>query len=160
MKMLILRSQHYFLITFTQDALTGNAHQTRKLLGNTTRCLNPVFLLEQRRNYQDGTNLAQKLQRGCTTSKDMLENVWNGIANWQTKRQSNCTTFLIFVWTITKSKSKNGKIKVDCQKFAPKLYSNVCIWYELVDLTFCGQSTNWHDLSQNGLKHVTDDWHD
>ena len=22
------------------------------------------------------------------------------------------------------------------------------------------QSTNWHDLSQNGLKHVTDDWHD
>ena len=30
----------------------------------------------------------------------------------------------------------------------------------MVDLTFCGQSTNWHDLSQNGLKHVTDDWHD
>ena len=28
------------------------------------------------------------------------------------------------------------------------------------DLTFCGQSTNWHDLSQNGLTHVTDDWHD
>ena len=26
--------------------------------------------------------------------------------------------------------------------------------------SFCGQSTNWNDLSQNGLKHVTDDWHD
>ena len=30
----------------------------------------------------------------------------------------------------------------------------------MVDPTLCGQSTNWHDLSQNGLKHVTDDWHD
>ena len=40
---------------------------------------------------------------------------------------------------------------------APMLYQNACTWHELVDLTFCGQSTNWHDLSQNGLKHVTDD---
>ena len=35
-----------------------------------------------------------------------------------------------------------------------------CIWHELEDLTFCRQSTNWHELSQDGLKHVTDDWHD
>ena len=37
-----------------------------KLLDNTTMCLNPVFLLEQLGNYQDETNLAQKLQRGPT----------------------------------------------------------------------------------------------
>ena len=67
--------------------------------------------------------------------------------------------FLIFVLTITKSKRRNWKTKVNCQKFAPILSQNACTWHELVDLTFCGQSTNWHDLSQNGLKHVTDDWH-
>ena len=42
------------------DAPNGNANQTRKLLGNARRCLNPVFLLEQPKNYRDGTNLAQK----------------------------------------------------------------------------------------------------
>ena len=110
--------------------------------------------------YQDGTNLAQKPQRGPTTWKDMLENAWNGIASWRTRRRSNYTKFLILIWTIAKSKRKNWKIKVNCQKFAPILYLNACTWHELVDLTFCGQSTHWHDLSQNGLKHVTDDWHD
>ena len=35
----------------------------------------------------------------------------------------------------------------------------MCSWKELVNQTYCGKSTNWHDLSQNGLKHVTDDWH-
>ena len=106
------------------------------------------------------SNRARKLQRGPTTWRDMLENVWNGIANWQTRRQSNITRFPVLVWTITKFKRKNWKIKVNCQKFAPILYLNACTWHELVDLTFCGQSTNWHDLSQNGLKHVTDVWHD
>ena len=48
-------------------------------------------------NCQDGTNVAQKNQRGPTTWKDMLENAWNGIANWQTKRRSNKTKFLILV---------------------------------------------------------------
>ena len=69
--------------------------------------------------------------------KDTLENAWNGIANWQTKRLNNKTKFLIRVWTITKSERKNW---------------NACTWHEMVDLTFCGQSINWHDLSQNGLK--------
>ena len=37
---------------------------------------------------------------------------------------------------------------------------NACTSHELVDLTFCCLSINWHDLSRDGLKHVTDDWHD
>ena len=57
-------------------------------------------------------------------------------------------------------KKKNRKIKVNCQKFPPILYCSACIWHELVALTFCGQSTYWHDVSQHGLKHVTDDGHD
>ena len=32
-----------------------------------------------------------------TTWKDMLENAWNSIANWQTKRQSNYTRFPVLV---------------------------------------------------------------
>ena len=47
-------------------------------------------------------NFAQKLQHGPTTWKDMPENAWNGIVNWRTKRQSNCTRFPVLVWTITK----------------------------------------------------------
>ena len=110
-----------------------------------------------RKITKDVTNLAQKLQRGPTTWKDMVENAWDGIANWQTRRQRNFSRFPILVWTITRLKRKNWEIEVNCQKFAPILYENACTWHELVDLTFCGQSTNWHDLSQNGRRHVTDD---
>ena len=57
-------------------------------------------------------------------------------------------------------KKKNRRRKVNCRKFALMLSKNACTWHELVDLTFCGQSINWHDRSQNGHKPVTDDWHD
>ena len=90
----------------------------------------------------------------------MLENAWNVIANWQTRKRSNFSRFPVFVWTITKSKRKNWKIKVHCLKFASILFQNAHFWHELVDLTFCGQSIKSHDLSHNGLQHVTDDWHD
>ena len=104
--------------------------------------------------------LRAKLQRGPTMWKDMLGNAWNGLANWRTRRQSNFSRFPVLVWTITKLKRKAWKTKVNCQKFAPILYLNACTLHELVDLTICGPPKNWHDLSQNGLKHVTDDWHD
>ena len=87
--MLILKSQHHILIMFTEDAL----NPTRKSLDNIRKCLHPVFLPEQPKNFQGGSNLAQKLLRGPTTLKDMLENAWNGIANWQTRRHSNYSRF-------------------------------------------------------------------
>ena len=68
---------------------------------------------------------------------------------------SNNTRFPVGVWTITTLKRKNWRKKVNCQKFALILYFNVCTLHE-----FCGQSINWHDLSQDGHKPVTDDWHD
>ena len=92
--------------------------------------MNPVFKLEQLRNYQDGTYFAQKLQLGPTTWKDMLENAWNGIANWKTRRQSKYTRFLVLAWTITKSK-KDWRTKVNCQKFAPTLHLN-CLYLERI----------------------------
>ena len=85
-------------------------------------------------------------ERGPTTWKDMLENAWNGIANWQTKRRSNNTKFLIPVW--------------DDHQIRKEELEMLELGHEMVDLTFCGQSINWQDLSQNGLKHATDDWHD
>ena len=79
------------------------------IIRNIQRSLNHVFLLEQLRNHQDGTNLARKLQRGPTTWKDMIENAWNGIATWRTKRRSNFNKFLILFWTITKGKKNRKK---------------------------------------------------
>ena len=49
-------------------------------------------------------------------------NAWNGLANWQTRRQINFSRFLVFAWTVTKSKRKIWKIEVNCQKFAPILW--------------------------------------
>ena len=87
-----------------------------------------VFLLEQPRKNQDGTNHAQKNQRGPTTWKDMLENAWNGIANRQTRRQSNYTRFPVLVWTTTKLKKEVRSLLQYC-------IQNSCTWHELVDLT-------------------------
>ena len=45
----------------------------------------------------------------------------------------------------------------------PEVCSHIvskCLYLARIDLTFGAQSTNWHDLSQNGLNHVTNDWHD
>ena len=93
-----------------------------KIIGQYNKMFESRISAEATENYQDGTNLEQKLQGGPTTWKDMLENVWNGIANRQTRRQSNYTRFLVLAWTITKSKKKNWKIKVNCQKCVPILY--------------------------------------
>ena len=128
------------------DHVNGTAKQKKNLLDNRARCLNPVFLLEQPRNYQDGTTLAQKLQRGPTTWKDMLASALNDIAGWQTKRQSNNTMFLGTTdWSETRErvwmrqqrrpclddhqiKKEEWKLKVSCQKFDPILYyKNKCL---------------------------------
>ena len=45
-------------------------------------------------------------------------------------------------------------------KFAHKLLWNACTWHELEDQTITGLSTNLQEQSQNGLRHVTDDWQD
>ena len=117
---------------FTQVALNGNANPTRKSLDNTTICLNPIFLLEQPKNYQDRTNLAQKLQRDPATWEDMLENAWNGIANWHTRRLSNYTRFLVLAWTITKSKKEEmeneGELSEVCSHVVFK-----CLYLARVD---------------------------
>ena len=55
--------------------------------------------------------------------------------------------------------SSSAHLVVDCQEFAHKLSRNVCIWHEVVDMISCGQSTGLRDQSQDGPKHVTEDFH-
>ena len=125
------------------------------------KCLNHVFLLEQQKNYQDGKSHMRKLQRRPTTWKDMLKNVWNEIANWQIRGTAVKKRYPVLAWTITKSKKRKSLNQLEnCHKSAHKLSKNDCTWQELVEQTFCRQSTNFRDLSQNGLKLVTDDWPD
>ena len=44
------------------------------------------------------------------------------------------------------------------KSFSERSSWNACTWHELDDLTFCGRSTSLRDQSENGLRHVTDDW--
>ena len=45
-------------------------------------------------------------------------------------------------------------------KYAPKLFWNVCTWHVLEDLIFSGQWTNLHDQLRNGPKPATNAWID
>ena len=46
----------------------------------------------------------------------------------------------------------------NCQKYSLNLFWNAYTWHELEDPIFYGQWTNLHDRSQNGPKHVTNDY--
>ena len=199
-------------------------------MDNTTRCVNPVFLLEQPRNYQDPTN-----PRGKTSawSYDMEGHArkcverYRELANKKTEQlckvshpcfddhQINKEELCNETQTADKQKQaqmknrdRETRMKWDdrstlfpdglrvkapvrsqhhdvCRAHACRettgmttqnfsrspdklenkgelsevcthiVLKNACTSHELVDLTFCGQSTNWHDRSQNGPKHVT-----
>ena len=68
--MWILTNPHHFLMMKTWDALSVNANRMKQLSNKTIRCLNHVFLLGQRRNYQGGKNFTQKQSRVPMTWKD------------------------------------------------------------------------------------------
>ena len=75
-----------------------------------------LFLLEQLQSYLVVWNLTRK---GSLAFLTWRRDVWEGIANWQTKRLSNCTESLLHVLlTINfwKKKKKNWKWLENCQK--------------------------------------------
>ena len=53
-------------------ALNVNANRTKQLQTSTEKCSNHEFLQEELQIFQCGRNLTQKLSRGPTTWKDML----------------------------------------------------------------------------------------
>ena len=89
--------------------------------------------------------------------KDMPVIAWSGIVKWRTKEPSNYITFPLLVWDDHQIKTEEVEDKCE---LAEDSNSNACICNELVDLTFCGQSINWHDLSPEGHKPETDEWRD
>ena len=65
-------------------------------------------------------------KRGPTTWKDRLENAWNGIANWQTRRQSIYTRFLVLSWT-TPNQKKKLENKFELSEFCSHIVSR-CLY--------------------------------
>ena len=83
---LILTNQTHFLITCVRDALRVNANRLKLSLNDVQKCSYHVFLMEEQRKYRDGKNLKHIQWRGPTTWKDMLRNVLNDTAKWQTRK--------------------------------------------------------------------------
>ena len=73
-------------------------------------------------NYLDGTKITQKQLRGPTTWRDTPKSAWKEIANWQTRRQSNCTKFQVLAWIINMSRRRNLNQLENGYTFAHKLY--------------------------------------
>ena len=126
---------HHFLTTKFSDVLNVNANQMNLLLNNTQKCLNHVFLQEQRKNYLCEKNLTQKQLHGPMIWKDTPQNMWKGTTNLRTRKLSNNTKFQVLAWMITNSRKRNLIQLENYMKYAHELFSNACIWQELEDLT-------------------------
>ena len=86
-KMLILTNLRRFSSTSSWDVLNVNANQMKQLLKNTQRCLNHMFLQEQRQNYTGGKIPTQKQLHGPMIWKDMPRSARKDTANWQKVEQ-------------------------------------------------------------------------
>ena len=136
--MWIWKNQHHFLIMKIWDALNVNVNRTKTLSINVEKMFESRISVTAIGNHQSERNLTQKLSRGPTTRKDMRTSAWRGIANWQTKRQSNCTQFQRLARMITTSRRRSWKQSENCPMYVLKSSQNACTWLELVDLTFYG----------------------
>ena len=80
--------------------------------------------------------------------------------NWQTRKWSNFCKVSSPCLDDHQFKQEElesvGELSEVCSHFLKKAST----WHELDDLTFYGRSTNLQEQSQNGLRHVTDDWQD
>ena len=78
-------------------------------------------------NFSGSENFTQKLLRGPTTWKDMLENALSDTASWQIKKWSRFTKFQVFAWMIINSNKKNLNQWENYHKCAHRLSWNA--WY-------------------------------
>ena len=142
-----MTNQHHFLITYTWDALKRECKPNEPSVEQYKDMFEPRTSAGATEKLPGWENLTRKQLRGPTTCKDILKNALKDFANWQTRRRSNCTKFQALAWTIFNSRKRNLNQLENCQKFAHRVSKNACIWHELVNLTFCGQSTNLLDQS-------------
>ena len=130
-----------FLTMFIWVALNENAKRGKMLWTNTEICLSRGSLQEQKKNYLVHGNLAQTSPHGPMILKVIQRNVRSDIASWRTKHTSNCAKLQLHALMTINSKKKNWDLLENCQKFAHRLFENVCIWRALVDL-ICLWSVN------------------
>ena len=108
-------------------------------LDEPTSFLDHVYLGRRQRlkNDQSGKSITQRRLRGPTIWKDMLKNALKDIANWQTKRRSNCTKSQVFAWMIIISRKRNvnqvGELSKVCSQI---VFDILCTWHDLLELTF------------------------
>ena len=95
---------------------------------------------------------------GLTLWKVMPRNVWNDTVSWQIRRLNNSTKYLLHALMTITSKKKKWNLLEICHKYALNFFWYAYAWHVLDDLIFYGQWTNLHDRSQNGPKHVTNDY--
>ena len=141
---------------YTWDVLKDTVKQAKMLLTITEPCLNQEFPQEELKNYH-----ARKIWvslRGPTIWRGMPGNVWNDIVSWQAGQLFNSTKYQLHALTTIISRKNNWNPWENCQKYALRLFWNAYTWHVLEDLIFHGQWINLHDQSQNGQKHVTNDY--
>ena len=68
--------------------------------------------------------------------EDHAKNVWNDIANLRIRRLSNFSKSQRHAWMTVNLKKQKVNQYENCLQSAHILFSNVCVWLELGDLTF------------------------
>ena len=148
----------HFLITKIWDVLNVNANRLKLSSRKYKDVRIANFCWSNWKITRVGKTSRKKQSHGPMTWKDMPGNALRDTVIWQTKKWSNYTKFQIFVWMTINSNRKNLNQWEDYHKYDHKLSWNACSWHELGDQTFHGLSKKWQEQSQNGLRHVTDDW--
>ena len=108
--------------SFLDHVYVLNVSEKRmKQLLNNTRCLNHVFLMEQRKNYRRWQRPHAQTVASSYDMEDMLKIVLNVTVKWQTRKWSNFTKSHVLSWMIIKSSRKNSNLSENIQKFALRL---------------------------------------
>ena len=139
------RSQHYFLNTFTWDALDGSAKQTGKSFGTQKKNVwIPCFCWSNRKiasvEQTSRKSFSVDVRHGRTCS-----NVWNGIANWQ-----SCLCLDDHQIKIEELENK-GELSEMCSHIVLKVFvfgTNWSTWHSVVSqqiVTICHKWTQARD---------------
>ena len=134
---------------------TGMQTTWGHILNSTQKCSNHVFLLEQQKNYRDVRNLTRIQWRGPTTWKDGHAQKMRWAIPWIGKQESRVTLQGFSSLFGRPSVQKRG-IGISWRIVRYNLSWNACMKWTTWHLG--GPWKNWQDQSQNGLRHVTNDW--
>ena len=147
---------HHSSIMSTWVVLNVKANQMKLLSNKTQRCLNHVFLQEQLKKLPGWVKPHAKTIAWSYDEEGHAKNCverYVELANNKVEQLHKVSCLCLDDHQFKKEELESvGELSEECSQF----FVNACVWLELDDLTFPGQSTNWLVQSRNGLKHVTD----